>query len=186
MAKTQTSPTLSPYRLATGHGIFFEDAQIVAEGLNHVFGYTPSTHVSLITGGRGWGGTSTYGDGEPATHDLEFPTSAGWSEAYRFSIWIDADDDVLTLEATCAFTGTDSGQVRFTVGSASAVTLSGFTAGTTSTDSSTVNVSSTGTGIQSVLVEINHTTGTAAEQELQAIRIESNPITSSLPDPPNE
>ncbi len=195
MAKTQTSATLSPYALAMGNGIYEEDAQAVVEMLNHAYGYNPNTHVCVISGGQSWDGNSgTAGENDPATHDVEFPTASGWTETYRFSIWIDPDDVTLTVEATCAFnavSGTNNGEVRFSVGGASggsAITLNSFTANTESTDSDTVAVSVTGTGVQLVIVEINRTsTGSpSADQELKAIRIETNEITSSLPDPPAE
>lgn len=181
MAKTQTLSTRPAYELATGQVIYFDDLVEAIEMANYAFGNLTEAHWNFVTDGNGWG----FASSGLGTHGLVFPTSSGWIERYKFEIEIDADVDQIKVEATCRFTGTDNGEVRITVGGAIA-TLNTFTAGATSTVSATLNTSSTGTGRQTVTIEINHTTGTANDCFMTHTRGEDLPVTSSLPDPVNE
>jgi len=179
MAKTQTSATVNPLRFATGSGVYYEDFVLVAEMLNHIYGNCHESHISIQCGADGWGSNTN----EIATHGVTFKTTSGLVEKYMFRIRIDPDTVNVLVGAECFMTGSDVGDVKITVGGTSA-TLSTFNVAANGTEkTSTLATSSTGTGWQTCTVELNHTTGSSAVEELRFFRVQDSPISSGLPDP---
>lgn len=178
MTRTATFSTMSPYAMGTGQGIYFEQARAVAEMANYAFQNTNDCHVSLCTGADDWNHDAGQ---EIATHAAAFSASSGWLEYYSFRIWIDVDVQDVSVTAKCFFESPDEGSVRFTVGGASAVTQS-FTSASLLEQTDTIATSSTGTGWQTVLIEMNHTTGSQGDQTLDDFRVE-NVAAATLPAP---
>jgi len=179
MAKTQTIATVNPLRFATGSGVYFEDLQTVAQQLNWAYGNCHESHVSVQCGADGWGSNTN----EVATHGVTFKSSSGLVEKYQFRIRIDPDTVSVLIGAECFMTGSDVGDVKITVGSTSG-TLSTFNVAANGTEkTTTLATSSTGTGWQTCKVELNHTTGSSAVEELRFFRVQDSPISSGLPSP---
>lgn len=181
MAKTSTAATMQPFVLATGNGIYYEEIQAVAEMLNYSMGFNSQSYVSLITGDDLWW---TGGTGELGTHRTPFTGAVNsWITVFQGHAWIDSDYQVISVEAGCVMAAANTGEVRITVGGASA-TLTPFAAASTTRLSSNINVSSTGTGWQLYTVEVRTTAGTSASNSLRDFRIFSQDIAAAdLPDP---
>lgn len=179
MAKTQTASTIPAYRIALGHGIYEEEVAEAHEVQNYAYGYNPRVHVAFATGGVGWGSTNS-----PSTHDVNFPESATFTTYYSFRTYIDPDTVQILITLTATFTTTMDGEARVNIGATN--TTLAFTAGTTSTQTATLNTSSTGTGEVSCTIELRQTVSPYnASQTLDYVSIQDQPVTSSLPDPPN-
>ena len=182
MGKKSGSATLSPYSLATGQGVYADDAVIVCEMLNYALAYTPASHVSLCSGGDGWGTTGS----ELRTHNILFSGTTGYEEKYNFWMYIDPDVQTILVGAVCQVATANTTNVRFTIGSASAVVLTHAAADSNTEKTTTVLTSSSGTGWQECLVEIEHATGVDA-CSLREWRVEDSPIEDAdLPGPVSE
>lgn len=178
MAKTLTATTRAPLSLAVGRGVYAEDLQEIAAQLNWTHDHIGVTHVAVTTDIAGWGSSGN----EVMTHGTVFDTTSGLVEQYRFRIKVDPDVTTITFGAECYFTAGDGGDVKLAVGASSA-TLS-FTSSDNGTEkSTTLATSATGTGKLTCVVELNHTTGSTADQRLCNFRVESKEQVGSPPDP---
>lgn len=177
MAKTLATSTRSPNLFSIGQGIYFPDAEEVAELLNYSNGYGGVANlISTRCGSSGWG---TSGN-EVRTHDMVFPTvAAGAQGRYSARVWIDEDAAELHLRSVATFPAANTGEAVFTVGGASST--HSYAAGATTVATSTLATSATGTGWQDVSITIEHLTG-ALVCTLDAFRIRTQPITAP-PDP---
>lgn len=179
MAKTQTASTIPAYRIALGHGIYEEEVAEAHECQNYAYGYNPRLHIEFSSGPDG-----NLSAGSPATHDVEFPQGNSFVTYYDFRTYIDPDAVQLLITMIASFTTTMDGEARVTIGAAN-TTLS-FTAGGLSTSTATLNTSATGTGLVTCLIELRQLVSPYnAGQSLDFVSIQDQPVTSSLPDPPN-
>ncbi len=162
MVATKESSTISPYLYSTGQRIYAEGGELVSKMLNYAAGDNPVCHFSFYCGES----TSTRMD----TFDVQFDTmAASWVEVFQTRIWIDEDTEDVEIGAECTMDLADVGEVRFSVGSTSA-TLS-FTSATTTEQTTTVATSATGTGQQTVRIEIRKTAGMGTSR-LRWVRLE--------------
>ena len=178
MAKTQQSSTVSPYLYSTGNRIYAEDGRLVSRMLNYAAAQNPTVHFSFYCGPGGTGRLGTF--------SIEFGlVAAGWEKKFETRTWIDPDIANVEVGAVCSFTGTDTGEVRFTVGGGSA-TLS-FATSDTGEKTATIATSVTGTGQQTVTIEVRRTLGSATAN-LSWVRLEDT-VQTTLADnvepPPN-
>lgn len=179
MAKVQTASTIPAYRIALSHGIYEEEVGQAHECQNYSYGYNPRVHIAFASGGAGWGSANS-----PTAHDVEFPESATFTTYYDFRTYVDPDTVQILITLTATFTTTMDGEARITIGATN--TTLAFTAGTTSTQTATLNTSSTGTGVVSCLIELRQTVSPYNPgQSLDFVSIQDQPVTSSLPDPTN-
>lgn len=183
MAKTQTQATLSPLQLTTGREIYLEDARTVAEQQNYTFGYSVATYFSLVTAAAGWQDT---GDQALETHETYFPASASFSTYYTVPIFINADVDQVQFGGECTVAATNTCQIRITVGGAAPQTVDFTNANNGTEKTADFVTSSTGTGWQTVTLELARSVGASATNQLKALRLEAQVITTGLPSPPDE
>lgn len=179
MSKVATLATLSPRAFAPDVEVLEDDALVVLEMLNWAAAYRPVQHVSVCAAVAGYSALSALALG------IELPTTSGWVERLRFLITVDAEAQTIELGARMYLAAANTAQVRITVGGAAASTLTTFTNATNGTEhTATVATSSSGTGELEVIVELNHTTGSASGCYLRDLRIGEGEITpASLPDP---
>lgn len=182
MTKTATIATRSPSEYATGAEVFYEDARTVGEMINWTAGARPACHLSLATGDDGYAGGS-----ELQTLKLRFSTSSGWQTRLAFRIVVSADTRSITVGVRCVMSAAQTGQVRVTIGASAATTVGTFTSADNGTEkTATILTSSSGTGSCDVLIECNHTVGSAADCYLRNVRVEDDAIAATdLPDPPD-
>jgi len=177
MAKTATEGTLSPRRLGVGGVILAGDTKTVIEAMNLTAAESHRVHVSLISGPPNWDGGA-----EPAGQGVEFNTSSGYRTEYTWKIYVSEDTQRVLVGALCAFSGSNEGHVRFTVGSTN--TVLNFTSATTTEQTDTLLTSATGTGELTCTLETDHDVGTDSGQELVSWRVQSQILTAGvLPDP---
>lgn len=182
MTKVATEGTLSPFAFGPGLPVYEADVQAVAENLNYVAGQSPTLYFSMITAGPTWGT-----GGSIATHNLYLPNSSGVATYYEGSVWIDPDEQEITVGATfTGLTGIEEAQVSWTLGS-DAQNVN-YAAGDNATElTHTFLTSATGTGWRLFKIQANHTVGTSTDVILFSIRMEAEPIAATdLPDPGDE
>lgn len=167
--------------IATGQSITAEDARAVCEMLNYAYGYEPEVYLNLVVSVPAWGSSLQ----EIATHSIGFQAASGggYSQRFRFYVWIDPDVVTINVGATCAFAAANTGRIRFTIGAANVVV--NFTSLTVTEQTGSIATSSTGTGWKLVTIEVDHQTGASGNQVLD-LRIEGARVTSSLPSPVSE
>lgn len=185
MTKTSTVCTKSPDQFTAGYGVFEDDAQAVAEMLNWSVGERPVVHASM-----GCGPVNFAGGTEPMLGNAKFNTASGWNRRFIFKIVVAPEVKAIIVGARCFMSGTglaQQGQVRFTVGAAPATTLTTFTDLTNGSEhKASIATSSSGTGELIVVIEINHTVGSANDCFLRNYRTENDRIAATdLPDPPD-
>ena len=178
MARTQATTTISPSEFILGAPITSENAQAVIEQLNWSYGRRPQLHVSLTTAPAAWSTNS------PTTHGMEFRGSATFLEVYRFEIKVMPETVNVVVGAECTFASGQDGEVKFTIG-ASATTLSINSSHNGTERSATLATSATGTGWITCTIETRIVTGSTGN-DLVRVRVQDEPITSSLPAPQNE
>lgn len=177
MAKTQTASTIPAYRIALGQGIYEEEVGEAHEAQNYAYGLNPRVHVAFKAHDTGLSNILV-------PHETEFPESSTFTTYYDFRTYVDPDTVQILITMTATFLTTMDGEARVTIGSAN--TTLAFTAGATSTITATLNTSSTGTGEQSCLIELRQTVAPYDPgQSLDMVTIQDQPVTSSLPSPPN-
>lgn len=181
MAKTQTVATRPPNELAVGQTIYYEDVIEAIEMANYAFGHQTEVLFDLVVDGNNWGSAGS----EKGPHGIVFPDDTIQVTRFVFEVWIDPDADVIKVAAEAFFDTGEGGQIDVTIGGASAVTLTWAT-GASGERTNTVNTSSSGTGRQTVTIELKSNTTGNTTSFLELIRAETQPITSSLPDPQNE
>ena len=182
MSKTKTQGTLSPFAFGVGRPILEADVQVVAETLNYVAGESPTCYWDFVAGVHGWG---TTGD-EVATHRVKLATTSGYVEYYRFKIWIDPDEQEIEVAHECVVTAANTVLVKTTIGSNNVVTTH-LNANNGSEVTDTILTSATGTGWQTVTIEINHSVGSSSVCSLKSTRGEALAIAAAdLPDPGDE
>lgn len=172
--KTATSSTAPPLSVGTVSApVLLEDLLLVAELLNYVAGESPQTYVSVAA----WDTT-----GHLETHRTRFLTTSGDTLRYSGMIYVDEDAQTIRVEATCTIPAANAGEVVITIGGDSA-TLT-FGAGATSTDFEALDVANVGTGWQAWTVELDHTTGSSDQCDLDFwLAMEQEIAAGDLPDP---
>jgi len=181
MARDQATTTISPTAFAIGAPVMVEDAQAVIKQLNWSYGHrTCQLHVSQATGDAGWvtGGVGTTW--------IKFRAlSAGSIDVIKLRIRLAVEDVSLVCAAECNFASGETGEVKFTVGSASATIA--FDNGDNGAElPTTLTVAAIGgTGWQDVTIAIETTAGNVGN-DLRYIRLQTTAITSALPAPLNE
>jgi hypothetical protein len=120
--------------------------------------------------------TSLFGDGAGDT----LPVSSGWTEVRRARVYVDTDAANIDVTSAVALSALNTASVRVTIG-AGAVTNAHTATGSVT---GSVATSTTGTGWLDLLVEINHTAGSASADRVtfcgaQLARINA----SAMPDP---
>jgi len=181
MTKTQTPTMLVPESLAPLTEVFYEDALAVVEQLNWSAGKRPVVHASLAVGPAGWAGGPELG-----TINLKFPAGAGWQRCLIFKIDVKPETVAITVGAECFVSGGQTCQLRVTIGASGATSIGSFTSVDVGTEKTcTIATSSSGTGDGLiVLVERNHSAGTATDCFVRNFRVEADPIAAAdLPDP---
>lgn len=111
--------------------------------------------------------------------------SSGWVVCRRGVLYLDVDVSYYSVLAVCTLPASQGASVRFTIGSATPVTITFLPAdnGTPKTD--TISRSSAGSGLVDVLIEINHTSGSSTSCTLDYLTIQAvAPTIGAAPDPP--
>jgi len=182
MSKAKTQGTLSPFAFGVGRPILEADVQVVAETLNYVAGESPTCYWDFVAGVHGWG---TTGD-EVATHRVKLATTSGYVEYYRFKIWIDPDEQEIEVAHECVVTAANTVLVKTTIGSNNVITTH-LNANNGSEVTDSILTADTGTGWQTVTIEINHSVGSSSVCSLKSTRGEALAIAAAdLPDPGDE
>ncbi len=181
MTKTATAATLDVLSFNALREVYEDDWQSVVEMMNYIVCQRQQMHVSLACGPDGWNTNSKR------TLGLSFPAASGWNERLRFRIVVPPETQNIRFGARCFFSGdeTQAGQIRVTCGAAGPSSFSTFDDdNNTAYDTLTFATSSTGTGELDVIVEINHTLGSATDCYIRDFWCEEvvNTVTS-LPDP---
>lgn len=179
MSKVQAATSIPPEVFSLSNGVFDADVLDVVELHNlAAFGIGLAHRLAgQVSGLDGWG---TSGN-EVATHQVTFPTTSGYTTRYTGQVYIDPDVTQLTCVSECTFPASNTGRVRFTVGGANVVNT--HAAGSTTTTTGTLATSSTGTGLQTFTIEVDHQTGASPLCVLESWLIYCTPRTSGLPDP---
>lgn len=162
MSKTSTVSTAPVGALVIGAQVFAEDLRAIVEQLNW-------SHGERVC-------TSLFADGAGDT----LPVSSGWTEVRRARVYVDTDAASIDVTSTVALTAANTASVRVTIG-AGAVTNAHTATGSVT---GSVATSTTGTGWLDLLVEINHTAGSAASDRVSFIGAQLARINASaMPDP---
>ena len=180
MSKTITASTASPWRLSTGNGVYKEDVQAVIEQQNYTCQRITNSYLNIVTAQESWGSS---GD-EEGTHNVIFPTTATTDLTYQTEADIDADGALIYVEAYVNIgTGADC-DVVFSIGSASTITLAFPSAGAANVNT-TISRALTGTGWQTIKVNLRTNTVGSADSQLLSLRVEDQPLSSAalIPDP---
>jgi len=182
VAKDSTSQALAPTLLSAGRPITAEDVDIVVSQLNYAYANASHTHISLATGTAAWG---TSGN-EESTHGILLD-DASYTTYYEFSIYVDVDVSTLTWGANVSRGGGDDGNVRMTVGSATASVLSWSSSTGDGWQSADITVHANDDDGEwvSCTLELQRTSGSNNDASLIAWYIE-NKAPASIPDPPDE
>lgn len=162
MSKVSTVSTQPVGLYVIGAQVFAEDVRGVIEQLNW-------SHGERVC-------TSLFADGAGDT----LPVSAGWTEVRRAVIYVDPDAATIDVTSTATLTAANTASVRVTIGAGSVTNAHAATGSVTGS----VATSTTGTGWVDLLVEINHTAGSATADRVafvgaQLARIDA----SAMPDP---
>lgn len=169
MAKTGTDTSVGVLSEGTGGGIYEEAIQTAAELANYVVGESRPTYFSVWL----------------APFDVFFRTDN--TPAVRFQTWIyvDADEQTLSLEAHCAIpVGSQDCRVRFDIGGRNATAIFTSTGYVTATIAS---LTGSDIGWQQVTVTLTHQTGSNGACQLNFLRCQGARIdATSLPDPLDE
>ena len=177
MAKQQTAETLSPLSVVTGATVLAVSGQRTIALQNYVAGRRPQTHyasgylVSLA---------------EVAPSGLVWP-NAGTITPVVTRVYLESEVSTVTigLEAYVASAGTTL-RMTVRVGAAAAVNIDATSANNGAEQTTTVSVSSAGTGWQTLEIDLTRVSGAAAGY-VRYVSVQDTPITtpSSLPDPAN-
>ena len=181
MSREMEATTISPLRFALGAMIGQEDLQKLIKQLNWTFGNRPQVHAAQSCGAHGWGTSES-----PYLHGIAFrETAAGAVTVFQTNIKILPEVDNIVVGAACEFSGSDTGEVHFTVGGGSATVT--CNAAQSDTDrNATIATSSTGTGWQAVTIQVERTAG-IADAQLLRFRIQDEAIgAGALPEPLGE
>ena len=153
MARTSTSTTLPPGTFSTGNFIREEDVQSAQELMNYAFANSRHQYLFVISGDTGWG----LSGNEAATHALVIPTTSGATIMYRWQMRVEVDETDILIGAIMTCPASNTVVVTFDIG-ADTTALTSFTSGTNSQES-TVLTSSSGTGLLTCTLTVNHTVG---------------------------
>lgn len=183
MAKTITSTDIRPEIFVVGNGVMSEDIQAVIEHANYVYAERPQTHWAQCVGISQWDG----GSAPVAGGWLFRSTGAGAVTIGKKRIKVRPEVTTLRVAAECYMPASNEGDVIFTVGSASPVTLSFTNTENDAQQESTVATSSSGTGWITVTVQIEKTLG-SDDSWVQSIQLRDARITvgTGLPSPVDE
>jgi hypothetical protein len=162
VAKTSTLSTQPVGLYVIGAQVFGEDVRGVIEQLNW-------SHGERVC-------TSLFADGAGDT----LPVSAGWTEVRRARVYVDSDAASIDVTSATGLTAANNASVRVTIGAGS-VTHAHVVSGTIT---SSVATATTGTGWVDLLVEINHTAGSATADRVTFVGAQHARIdASAMPDP---
>lgn len=162
MAKTSALSTQAVGLYVIGAQVFAEDVRGVIEQLNW-------SHGERVC-------TSLFADGAGDT----LPVSAGWTEVRRASVYVDPDAASVDVTSTVTLTAANTASVRVTIGAGN-VTHAHVVSGDIT---ASVATSTTGTGWLDLLVEINHTAGSASSDRVNFVGAQLARINASaMPDP---
>lgn len=177
MAKQQTAETLSPLSVVTGATALAVSGQRTIALQNYVDGRRPQTHYA-----SGYLVSLT----EVAPSGLVWP-NAGTITPVVTRAYLEPEVVTLTigLEAYVASAGTTL-RMTVRVGGASGVSIDATSANNGAEQTTTVAISSTGTGWQTIEVDLVRVSG-AATGYVRYVSVQDTPITNpaDLPDPAN-
>lgn len=177
MAKQQTAETLSPLSVVTGATALAVSGQRTIALQNYVAGRRPQTH---------------YASGYLVSLSEVAPTGLTWPVAGTITpvvkrAYLEPEVTTLTigLEAYVASAGTTL-RMTVRVGGAAGVSIDATSAQNGTEQTTTVAISSTGTGWQTVEIDLVRVSG-ASTGYVRYVSIQDTPITtpSALPDPAN-
>lgn len=179
MAKTQAIITRAAVSIAIGTPVDFEAARDAIRQLNWSFGRRPRVHFALTVAPANWAG------GAMNTLQLTFPSSnTGYQRRLRTRVKIPQDTINVTVGVRWLLTGTDTGNVRVTVGGAN--TVFAANAGNSGAEqTASLSAGTIGFGWVTATIEVQRLLGSAAAS-LYNCRVQDQSITSSLFDPGND
>lgn len=179
MTQQQQASGISPVSVGLGALALSEIATELAAMLTFVYGLRPRVHLSL-------GPTSHNNIGlvERPPFDRFVGVGAGWTELVHTEIEIDPDVTTLVVGVRCVVAVGSQIRVRVIVGGVS-VTITADDTNNGAEQTGTILTSSSGTGPQTLTVEVERTAGTGTAY-WRNVRVQDQQITSSFPDPADD